>query len=238
MLLAFIPREKLLHLLPKGGVVAEIGTFRGDFSKVILDIVEPERLHLIDLWDYQEKENYQVDESNVSREEHEKNLDHVRQKFKKEIAAGQVVLHRKMSVDAAKGFTDGTFDWIHVDGDHTYDSVLSDLEAFAPKVKPGGLIFGHDYANYPGTGDLNYGVIKAVDAFISSSRFVFLLLTAEGHATFALGDATNTDVSDTLLAGIVYNVPGIVEIRDFSGKRFRQRVVEFPGGEWRLVTSV
>ncbi len=238
VLLVFTSREKFLHLLPKGGVVAEIGTFRGDFSQAILDNAEPECLHLIDPWDYQEKENYQVDESNVSKEEHEENFDHVRQIFKKEIAAGRIVLHRKMSVDAAKDFPDRTFDWIYVDGDHTYDAVSADLETFAPKVKQGGLILGHDYANYPGTGDLNYGVIEAVDAFLSSLRFNFLALTAEGHATFVLGDSSDTVVSDNVAARVIYNVSGVVEIRNFSGKKFRQRVVEFPDDERRLLTSV
>ena len=239
MLLAFTSRENLLHLLPKGGVVAEIGVFRGDFSEAVLKAAEPERLHLIDLWEHQEKAAYRTDESNLPAEEHEKNFDRVRQRFQDEIAAGRVVTHRKMSVDAAADFPDRTFDWIYVDGDHGYDAVLSDLEAFAPKVKAGGLILGHDYANYPGTERINYGVVEAVDAFLSSSsRFDFLALTAEGHATFVLGEAPGAPATDALLAKIVYNVPGIVEIRDFSGERFRQKVVGFPGDERRLVISV
>jgi len=143
-----------------------------------------------------------------------------------------------MSVDAADDFPDRTFDWIYVDGDHTYDAVLSDLETFAPKVKQDGLILGHDYVNYPGTEELNYGVIEAVDAFLSSSRFNFLALTAEGHATFVLWDSTDAQASDMLLDRIVYNVPGTIEIRDFTGKQFRQKIFGFPDNERRLVVSV
>ena len=43
-------RETLLGLLPKHGVVAELGVNKGDFSATILSENQPARLHLIDPW--------------------------------------------------------------------------------------------------------------------------------------------------------------------------------------------
>ena len=41
-------RIKLLEMLPKNGVVAELGVNKGEFSKQILDITQPKKLHLVD----------------------------------------------------------------------------------------------------------------------------------------------------------------------------------------------
>lgn len=37
-------------------------------------------------------------------------------------------------------------DYIFIDGDHSYDGVLKDLENFYSKVKTGGIFAGHDYS--------------------------------------------------------------------------------------------
>jgi predicted O-methyltransferase YrrM len=37
------------------------------------------------------------------------------------------------------------FDWIHVDGDHTYDGAIKDISLFWPLVKSGGIMTVHDY---------------------------------------------------------------------------------------------
>jgi len=51
-------------------------------------------------------------------------------------------------------------DYLYVDADHTYESVLADLRAWVPFVKPGGLILGDDYEN-----DMYPGVKQAWDDF-------------------------------------------------------------------------
>jgi predicted O-methyltransferase YrrM len=55
------------------------------------------------------------------------------------------------TTDAAKWWTE-PIDFLYVDADHSFASVLADLEAWVPHVKPGGLIAGDDYANpaFPG----------------------------------------------------------------------------------------
>jgi predicted O-methyltransferase YrrM len=48
------------------------------------------------------------------------------------------------SVDAAAMFLDETCDVVFLDGDHDTDSVSSDIAAWLPKVKTGGILCGHD----------------------------------------------------------------------------------------------
>jgi len=69
---------------------------------------------------------------------------------------------RQTTVDAAALVT-GPFDWIYVDASHDKVSVAADLEAWAPKLRPGGLLMGHDYGCRRHT-----GVKLAVDAFVAA----------------------------------------------------------------------
>jgi SAM-dependent methyltransferase len=56
-------------------------------------------------------------------------------------------LIRKFSDDCIGDFENDFFDFIFVDGLHTYDQVKKDMENFYPKLKSGGLFSGHDYNN-------------------------------------------------------------------------------------------
>jgi hypothetical protein len=49
------------------------------------------------------------------------------------------------SPKAADFFADGSLAWVHLDARHDYDSVAADIDAWAPKVQPGGWLSGDDY---------------------------------------------------------------------------------------------
>lgn len=68
-----------------------------------------------------------------------------------------------LSVEVANRFSDESFDFIFIDADHEYESVLADLNAWFPKLKPGGVIAGHDWSNE------FLGVEKAVREFFIDS---------------------------------------------------------------------
>src|SRR5690349_203268 len=42
-------REDLVAALPRGGTIAEVGTYKGGFARHILATCDPRRLHLIDV---------------------------------------------------------------------------------------------------------------------------------------------------------------------------------------------
>jgi SAM-dependent methyltransferase len=65
--------------------------------------------------------------------------------------------------DTAKAsdyYFDGSVDLLLVDGDHTYEGVKRDIEAWWSKVKPGGLLFFHDYIKL----EDDNGVAEALEA--------------------------------------------------------------------------
>ena len=64
----------------------------------------------------------------------------------------------KKSDDALSMFQDETFDYIFIDGLHTYEQCIMDVENYYSKLKPGGLFSGHDF-NY------SEGVNRAINEF-------------------------------------------------------------------------
>jgi predicted O-methyltransferase YrrM len=52
---------------------------------------------------------------------------------------------RNFSVQAARNFPDNFFDFIFIDAAHDYMSVKQDIITWLPKLKPEGIIAGHDY---------------------------------------------------------------------------------------------
>lgn len=49
------------------------------------------------------------------------------------------------SLAAASQFTDSSLDFCFIDGDHSYAAVRDDIAAWRPKMKPAGMLAGHDY---------------------------------------------------------------------------------------------
>ena len=76
---------------------------------------------------------------------------------------------RAYSLDAAKLFDDGSFDFVYLDADHGYEAIKADIAAWAPKVRSGGVLAGHDYLRaVVGLYKTRVGVIQAVDEFVAS----------------------------------------------------------------------
>ncbi|WP_217643109.1 class I SAM-dependent methyltransferase [Algoriphagus ornithinivorans] len=160
-------REALLELFPRGGVVAELGVDQGGFSEKILKINQPKTLHLVDLWS---TERYHLGK----RKE-------VEEKFSNEISKGEVSIHIGYSTEVVEKFEKDTFDWIYIDTNHSYATTKEELELWSNKVKPNGIIAGHDYIIGNWNGLVRYGVIEAVHEFCLNHDWEILYLTMELH---------------------------------------------------------
>ena len=69
------------------------------------------------------------------------------------------------STEAASIILDETVDVVYIDARHDYRSVAQDIDAWWPKVRPGGILAGHDYLNTYTHGTL-ISVKPAVDEFV------------------------------------------------------------------------
>jgi len=52
--------------------------------------------------------------------------------------------YRQPTVEAANNVGKGEIDFVFIDADHRYQSVVADIRAWMPKVRSGGYITGHD----------------------------------------------------------------------------------------------
>lgn len=167
-------RSELLSLMPKHGIAAEIGVNEGDFSEKILSICIPEKLILIDLWG--------------SKRYHSGLFEKVKKRFARQISDGQVRIIRDLSFDGIASCEDSFFDWVYLDTDHSYHVTIKELELLRPKIKPGGIISGHDYIVGNWNDGVRYGVIEAVREFCLKYDWEMIYLTHEldNHPSFAI----------------------------------------------------
>lgn len=156
----FPTRIEMLSVLPKHGVYAEIGVFKGAFSDVLCKVLQPRELSLIDLFSGftnsgdQDGNNMEV----VNIGDVYTHLVGVSKRF----PALRVLKGDSSSI--LRSFPDNTFDMIYIDGDHSYEGVKKDLHAALLKVKPGGWIMGHDFGINPekARNMYEFGVERAV----------------------------------------------------------------------------
>ena len=176
-----INRKELISLLPTNKVCAEIGVATGKFSFHILKSNRPKKLYLIDSW-----ENFDLgynDSNMVLNDEHEQRYLMVREKIKK---FNNVEIIRKRSCDALEIFPDNYFDWIYIDGDHSFSGCYNDLTLAALKVKSEGFICGHNYLA-DGFFREGFGVNEAVNLFVKEKKLELLLTNEKDYKSYIIG---------------------------------------------------
>lgn len=172
-------REKLPeYLKDKLGTadlkVCEIGVYEGDYSSVILSALPSCEIYLIDLWDPLDNDFFY---SEFEGEHLNQVYAEVKDRFKDRT---NVKIIKGDSKKIFEDFQDEYFDWIYIDGDHSYEGVYSDLKNWMSKVKKGGVISGHDFDP-----DLSwdvaskFGVNRAIDEFFKDTSEMYL--TNEPH---------------------------------------------------------
>ena len=169
-------RDELLNKITKGSNVIELGVDRGQFSERILDIIEPTELHLVDLWNSTSK-RYGSNEEAETRE-----------RIKNHSLNNRVTIHKGLSTDVVTKFKDHYFDLVYIDTDHSYKTTRMELELYSNKIKPGGILAGHDFIHYSKGRISKFGVYEAVVEFCHNHNFELAYLTMENklNPSFAL----------------------------------------------------
>jgi predicted O-methyltransferase YrrM len=139
-------REALRLLLDEVGTdrptIVEIGSWLGTGStQVLMDFVRKRggQLHCIDTW-----------EGSPGIASHAKIASDydVYETFRQNVrtAGGEdvVTAHCLTSIGAAADWPDATIDMVFIDADHRFAAVQQDLAAWLPKLRPGGIMAGHD----------------------------------------------------------------------------------------------
>ena len=141
---------------------AEIGVYKGDNAKEILDFLNIEHLVLVDLW--KGFDDYLSGCSVADDSTFENHYKEVKNKFSNN---PKVRIIKDHSVNAAKMFDNEYFDFVYIDAEHSYEAALEDLEAWYPKLKKFGVMCGDDYGNLIGL-----GIIEAVSEFAYKHKVI------------------------------------------------------------------
>ncbi len=136
--------------LPKFSVVVETGTGAGRVTAVLASAIAGKGSLLYTVDDYSQPEKYD-EYGNWNREGAKGWLE----KFG---LTGHVRFLEGKTTAAGKEFEHG-IDMIYFDGPHNYWEVCSEIDAWLPSVKSGGIVAGHDFD--PNCND-GRNVIKAV----------------------------------------------------------------------------
>lgn len=136
----------------KKTVMAEVGVWRGVMISKLLPFLPNLEWYGVDTWAPPESgSSYASSGAEIAEKPSEEFMSAFHEVVR--IVSpykGRVHIVHMDSVLAAQSFQDATFDIVFIDADHSYEGCLRDIRAWLPKVKPGGLICGHDYANKKG----------------------------------------------------------------------------------------
>jgi hypothetical protein len=160
-------RDELPAILNRRGLVGtgvEIGVKLGKYSDYLLSNWKGAKLISIDPWLEAEPEEY-IDRANVPQDQHEQFYKRTRELLAQYGPRSEI--WRLGSVEGAAKVPDRSVDFVYIDARHDYDSVKEDLEAWFPKVRPSGVIAGHDYADGEFPQGI-FGVKRAVDEFFAA----------------------------------------------------------------------
>jgi len=191
-------------------VYAEVGVYTGHFSQRVWKYIRPHTMFLMDLWENTHGEEYMGSiftkrtDGTTFQVYRSTNMKIVANAFKDQVAAGLVTLIKGKSVDTIPHLANHSVDIAYIDSLHDYATPAQELALMSTKMKPTGLLCGHDYTHAAGSHYYNgikkqdqgdaynaYGVIEAVNEFLMFNPAWFLVLktsvgTQRSHTSYCL----------------------------------------------------
>lgn len=136
----------LASQVPADQAIVEIGSYMGKSTVCLAQGSTGARVHAVDPWELGgQHQAWRYAKGSVFRT------------FRRQTRGYKVTPHRGYSTEVAVGWNGPPVGLLFVDGEHTYDAVMADVNAWWGKTAPGAWVAFHDYdAKYP-------GVIEAVD---------------------------------------------------------------------------
>jgi hypothetical protein len=146
---------------------AEIGVERGRNARMFFRNMRGLKLVAVDPWTAYNR---------MSKKNIDQNFEYCQARLK----PYDVKYMKMTSMEAVGHIPDGSLDFVYIDGLHEFDPVIMDIVCWAPKVRRGGIIAGHDYyAHYKG------GVMRAVNTYTRAHNInQWYITTAEMHPSW------------------------------------------------------
>jgi hypothetical protein len=149
---------------------AEIGVADGRNSLMLCQNIPGLNLLCVDPW-----LKYGANPRGGPQDQHDDNY----RKARERLASFRATLVRAKSMDAVRDVPMASLDFVYLDGHHGYQFVLDDLTHWSQRVRPGGIVAGHDFYHFR-----NAGVVEAVDAYTKTHGIDEWFLCDEREPSF------------------------------------------------------
>lgn len=159
----------LSSILPNASTFLEVGVQSGDFANLILNTWDNLKIYIgIDSW-VPWSDSLYPDIANVNNTVQEENFHYSIDRLSE--FESKVAIFRLDSLVASQLIDNESIDVIYLDAIHHYTSVKSDIIHWWPKVKPCGILAGHDYL-LDVYGPTIFTVKPAVEEFARNNNLV------------------------------------------------------------------
>lgn len=130
--------ELLASRVPAHGIIVEIGSFKGRSSWALAKSCHPSvKVFCIDLWEDEYQKKYPLED--------DVNKGPMYEEFLKNVADCPNIVPIKGNSTEIEWPEDRKADLIFIDGDHTSPQVDKDVEVWIKRLKPNGVLTGHDF---------------------------------------------------------------------------------------------
>jgi hypothetical protein len=161
----FADRKDLILSLPipQGGIIAEVGVARGDFSEFLLTQCRPTKFVAFDTFTLDKESTiWGIDPAVYFG-----GLSHL-EYYKRRFASwgDTVIVEVGVSHTGLARYCQREFDLIYIDAGHDYESVKRDTDLSTRLMKDTGVLVFNDYTMYDHFTNSQYGVVQAVNELI------------------------------------------------------------------------
>lgn len=131
-------REELYRMFAEEGFTkgAEIGVEFGENASLMFHTIPGLTMILVDPW---------ADYALASHKYGQQITEKMERRTKNRLRFRDAIYYKMLSEQAAPLVPDSSLDFVYIDGDHSYDLAMLDLILWQRKVRPGGIVAGHDY---------------------------------------------------------------------------------------------
>lgn len=165
-----IIKDLIKNICPEHSLGVEVGVDKGHSARAILELKNVDKVYLVDPYDF-----------NISCESERKKRRKLRRSKRHFSKAREKIwpfLCRRyefmlMKSEEASNLINEKLDFVFIDGNHSYEFVMKDLNSWFGKLKSRSLFFGHDWTDESmkeEEEDPFPGVRKAVTEFMAKNR--------------------------------------------------------------------
>jgi len=213
--------EFLTRIRPEQCV--EIGVWKGAFAAQVLDRCSSIRTYwMVDPW-------RKLDDWNKPKNADHRRLDQAKAEALRvtEFASDRRTVLQGTTLEVVDSIPDASLDFIYIDGDHSLRGITIDLISLWPKLKPGGILAGDDFARSVWQHGPQFeptGVFPLAVYFAEAVRRPLVVLPFQQFAIIDGSDHrvvdTTGEYADTSLLGAL-RLPLHKRVNRWARQRFR-----------------